>query len=425
MPRLIRDAEAFMTRSVFLLILAGAVLYAQTITGTIVGTVSDPGGLAIAGADVTLAHPATGLERRVATGENGGFVFTSVGPGEYRLTVKREGFKTAERKNLNLTASETLAAGDIRLEVGSTSESVTVTAEGATVQTASAERAGVITSSQVSSLLIRGRNVLSLMQLLPGVVDLSDRDAIDRSLGVNVQGGRNNTTNVTLDGMTMVDIGNNNSNTVNVGMDAVAEVKVLLSNYQAEYGRMSGGNVQLVTKSGARDFHGLGSYFKRHEEFNANNFFNNRLGLPKPRTRMNVWSYNIGGPVYIPKLFNKNKEKLFFFWSQEFWPRKTAQPISQLTVPTPLERAGDFSQTLELDGRLIPVNDTTTGRPFPGNLVPASRFDPNGRALLNIFPQPNFFDRSISAGRYNYVFQAETETPLRLETIKVDYNFDP
>ena len=103
-------------------------------------------------------------------------------------------------------------------------------------------------------------------------------------------------------------------------MDAVAEVKILLGNYSAEYGRLSGANVQLVTKSGTKDFHGLFSYFKRHEEFNANNFFNNRLGVAKPRYRFNTWNYNIGGPIYIPGKFNKNHDKLFFFWSQEFWP---------------------------------------------------------------------------------------------------------
>ena len=333
--------------------LASIAVHGQTSTGVIVGNVSDPGGLAVGGAEVILVQPSTGLERRANTAENGSFAFPSLVPGEYQIRIQRQGFKTAERRNLNLTSSETLAVGDIVLDIGSTAESVTVTAEGATVQTASSERSGVVTNTQVESLLIRGRNVLSLMQLLPGVVDASDRDAIDRGFGFNVQGGRSNTTNVTLDGMTMVDIGNNNSGTVSVGMDAIAEVKVLLTNYQAEYGRMAGGNVTLITKSGSKEFHGMGSYFKRHEQFNANNFFNNRNGLAKPISRLNVYSYNVGGPVTIPKVFNQNREKLFFFWSQEFWPRQNSLPISQLTTPTELERNGDFSQTLELDGRLI------------------------------------------------------------------------
>ncbi|MBL8229170.1 MAG: carboxypeptidase regulatory-like domain-containing protein [Bryobacterales bacterium] len=399
-------------------------LVSQTITSTITGSVSDSSGLPVAGATVTLIHPATGYERRAATSETGAFVFASVAPGEYRVTVQQEGFKVAERRNLNVTSSETLGLGDIRLEVGSTTESVTVTAEGSSVQTVSGERSGVVTSAQVENILIRGRNVLTLLQLLPGITNPGNPDSLGRNFSPNVQGGRGNTTNVTLDGMSMSDIGNNTSTTVSVPMDAVAEVKVLLSNYQAEYGRMSGGNVQLVTKSGTRDFHGIGSWFKRHEQFNANNFFNNRFGVPKPRERLNVYSYNLGGPVMIPKLFNRDRNKLFFFFSQEFWPRAVDLPTAQLTVPTQLERAGDYSQTVELDGRPIPIVDPVARQSMPGNRIPASRLDPTGTAILNLFPMPNFFDRGISGGRFNYVFQSGIRTPQRIETLKIDHNLN-
>jgi hypothetical protein len=400
-------------------------LAAQTVTGVISGSVLDPSGLPIARADVTLTQPATGFERRTTSGENGSFVFAGVDPGQYKIAVKRDGFKQAERRNLNLTASGRLAVGEIQLQVSSVSESVTVTSEGATVQTASSERAGVVTSSQVQNILIRGRNVTSLLQLLPGVVDNTDRDAIDRGFTVNVQGGRSNTNNLTLDGMTMIDVGNNLGGTVSVGMDAVAEVKVLLTNYQAEYGRMSGANVQLVTKSGTRDVHGMFSYFKRHEQFNANGFFSNLTGLAKPRSRLNTYSYNVGGPVTIPKLFNRGREKLFFFWSQEFWPRSAGLPIGQLTTPTELERRGDFSQTVELNGAAIRVIDPLSGQPVSGNVIPASRLDASGRALLNFFPPPNFLDTRISGRRYNYVFQANVDTPQRLETLRTDYQVHP
>src|SRR2546425_6425585 len=159
---------------------------------------------------------------------------------------------------------------------------------------------------------------------------------------------------------------------------------------------MSGANISLVTKSGTRDFHGLGSYFKRHEQFNANDFFNNRLGVPKQRYRYNTWTYNIGGPVYIPGKFNRNREKLFFFWSQEFWPQK-ASGTYRITTPTAVERNGDFSQTLDVNNRLIQIKDPfNNGAPFPGNQIPANRIDKNGQALLKLFPIPNFFDRGIS-----------------------------
>jgi Carboxypeptidase regulatory-like domain/TonB-dependent Receptor Plug Domain len=397
-------------------------LAAQSITGSLVGTVKDTSDQAVVGAAVTLVQVSTGAERQTKTNQHGDFFFGSLQPGEYKISVTQSGFKRTEKQAVQLSAVETLSVGDLILEVGGVNEAVTVTAQGATVQTASAERSGVVTSQQVENLLIRSRNVMSLLQLLPGVVDQTENDRLDRNWNINVQGNRRNTNSVSLDGVSLNAIGNNFNSVVGVSQDAVAEVKVLLSNYQAEYGRMSGANISLVTKSGTREFHGLGSYFKRHEQFNANNFFNNRLGVAKPRYRFNTWNYNVGGPAYIPKVFNRNRDKLFFFFSQEYWPLKLTQPLVQLTVPTELERAGDFSQSLDLNGRLITITDPVTRQPFQGNRIPTNRIDPNGQALLKVFPKPNFFDRALSAGRYNYVSQTESSTPQRTETLKVDYN---
>jgi hypothetical protein len=409
--------------------LSTGALYAQTITGTIAGSVFDSTGLPVLGASITLSQASTGAERKSASDERGGFAFSSLQPGEYHLKVVMSGFKTLERRSLMLSASETLALGSLTLEVGATTETITVTAQGAMVQTATAERAGIITSSQVDGILIRSRNVMSLLQLLPGIVDLTETERIEPNWDFYALGNRRNTNNVALDGMTLNAVGNNFNSVVSVSMDAVSEVKVLLSNYQAEYGRMSGANIQIVTRSGSREFHGLVSYFKRHEQFNANNFFNNRTiiagqPLPKPRYRYNTWSYNIGGPVYIPGRFNRNKDKLFFFWVQEFWPLKSTLAQRQVTVPTELERRGDFSQSLDLNNRLIVVNDPVARTPMPGNIVPANRIDANGQTLLKVFPMPNFFDRSISGGRYNYVFQPEGNNPTRTETLKLDYHLN-
>jgi outer membrane receptor protein involved in Fe transport len=413
-----------MIRLVSLFLLAMLPAAAQTITGSIAGSVRDASGLAVSGAEVNLRHGGTGAQRKSSTNERGDFIFPSLQPGLYEVVVSMSGFKTAERKGINLTASETLSLGDVTLEIGAVSERVTVTAQGATVQTASAERSGVVTSSQVQNLLIKGRNVTSLLALLPGVVDRADSDSPDRNFNIYVQGNRRNTNAFMLDGMALNAIGNNFNVLVGVSQDAVAEVKILLSNYQAEYGRMSGANVQIVTKSGTKEFHGLGSYFKRHEQFNANNFFNNRLGVNKPTYRFNTWNYNVGGPVYIPGKFNRNKDKLFFFFSQEYWPLRRSQPVAQRTVPTDLERAGDYSQSLDLNNRLIVVRDPAANQPFAGNRIPAARLDPNGTALLKFFPAANFFDRGISAGRYNYVFQTDNNTPQRTETLKLDYNIN-
>ena len=406
-------------------VLCAPAVRAQSTNGTITGTVRDSSGLALVGASVKLVQTTTGAERLGTSNELGAFTFPSVVAGEFNVFISAPGFRSAERKGVNLSATETLSLGEFKLEVGATSDSVTVTVQGASVQTASSERSGTITTAQVENLAVRGRNVPSLAKLLPGVVMTGESDQVDISNNIRALGGRSSTNNMSLDGVPMNDIGNNNGYSVYVSMDAVSEVKILLGNYSAEYGRLSGANVQIVTKSGTKDFHGLGSYFKRHEQFNANNFFNNRLGAAIPRYRFNTYNYSIGGPAYIPGLFNKSKDKLFFFWSQEFWPIKTSGGLNTITMPTALERSGDFSQAVDLNGARINIKDPTSGLQFPNNVVPASRIDASGQALLKVFPLPNFFDTTISARRYNYVFQEDTANPKRTQTLRMDYNLNP
>lgn len=410
-----------------LMVLLSTALVAQTITGTMTGTVLDPSGAAVAGADVTASQAATGAQRTVQTNELGDFIIGSLQPGVYTMTVTSPGFKTLQRTNVVLASAETLAVGRLSLEIGAVTDQVTVVAEGVAVQVASSERAGVITTGQLENLLVKSRNPMSLLSLMPGVVDrggIGNTERVDRNFDISVQGNRRNANTVTVDGMPTNPMGNNFNGVVMLGQDSVAEVKVLLSNYPAEYGRSSGATVNFVTKSGTKEFHGLASYFKRHEQFNANDFFNNRFGRPKPRYRYNTWNYNIGGPVALGN-FNKNKDKLFFFWSQEFWPLRVPQPIAQITVPTVLERQGNFTQSIDLNNRLIPIRDPNTRQIFPGNVVPASLLNSSGLSLLKVFPEPNFLDRGISGGRYNYVFQVENETPIRMENARIDYNLKP
>ena len=397
---------------------------AQTITSSIVGSVVDSSGLPVGGAQAALSNVATGAGRNAVTDDRGNFVFPSLPLGEYILVVTNQGFKRVEKRGIRLSAQETLPVGSITLEVGAVTETVTVTSQGVVVQTASSERAGAILGSQVENLMIKGRNAMSLLQLLPGVVDLQNREEkIDRNFDIFVQGNRAANNSVTIDGMVANPMGNNFNTVVVLGQDAIAEVRVLLTNFQAEYGHASGATVNIVSKSGGRDFHGLGSHFRRHEQFNANNFFNNRLSQPKPRYRYNTWNYNVGGPISIGK-FNRNKDKVFFFWSQEFWPLKIPAPIRQITMPTELERAGDFSQTLDVNNRLIPITDPSSRQPFPGNRIPANRMDQSGQALLKVFPMPNFPNRSVSGGTYNYIFQDENKIPTRLENLRADYHLN-
>ena len=369
-----------MVKMLLVVVLSCLPAFAQSITGAISGVVVDPSNAVVTGVQVRLTSSATGAERNSTTNESGRFFFGSLQPGAYKLSLEAAGFKRLEQSQINVSAAETVSLPDLKLEVGQTTDSVEVRASSAVVQTQTAERAGTLTNSQVQTLSIRGRNVTSLVSLLPGVVDLDDQENLAINWNFNVQGNRRNTNNLTIDGATVNAVGNNFNSVVAVSMDAVAEVKVLLSNFQAEYGRLSGANIQVVTKSGTRDFHGLASYFKRNEVLNANDFFNNRLGRVRPRYRFDTWNYQIGGPVYIPGKFNRNRDKLFFFWSQEYWPLSTPVDLATRTTPTELERRGDFSQSVDVNNAPIIVRDPANGRaPSPATSSPPTGSIPTAR----------------------------------------------
>jgi len=231
--------------------------FGQAITGSISGTVEDPSGAAVPSAKVTLIDTETRVERTTTLNDHGDFVFNSVPPGEYTIKIEASGFKAFLIPSINLTASEKLPLPKTVLQVGATQETVIVKADAAVVQTASAERSSVINSSQMDDLMINGRTALSVVALVPGVVA--------NGANYNVSGLRLGQINITSDGINIVEPGSEYQTNTTVAMDAVAEVKVLTSNYQAEFGRKAGGSVQMVTKSGARDFHGQISYYKRNE----------------------------------------------------------------------------------------------------------------------------------------------------------------
>ena len=399
---------------VFLIgLIAAAISPAQTISGFISGTVTDPSGAVVPGAQIKLANEANGLQRDGVTSESGGYSFVSVQPGTYSLSVEHTGFKTYRRRGIALSANERLPQ-DIQLEVGAAADAVNVEARAAAVQTNSAERADTVTNQQYETQPLKGRDFMGLLKLLPGVVDTNKRESpTNNSLsGLNISGNREGTYNLTLDGVTNLDAGSNTGPYFEPSADSVAEVHVLLSNYQAEYGRNSGGQINVVTKSGSREYHGSAYYYKRNEYLNANNFFNNKSGLPRPKYRYDMFGYTLGGPVAIPHLFEKAKQRLFFFFSEEFQPTKLPNPLGQLTVPTQQERDGDYTATAAT------IKDPTTGAPFPGKIIPKSRINSLGQALLNVFPLPNTVG---VGGRYNYNFQVTTNDPRRVDLLRVDY----
>jgi hypothetical protein len=405
-------------------LIAGA--SAQGLTGQISGSLADAQGGAVSNAKVEVINEETAQSRVGASDAAGNFVVTQLLPGTYSLVVTADGFKKFEQKGIIVPANERVVVRKATLEVGDVSQTVTVTAEAPNVQTESAERAGLISETQIQNIALKGRDYMGMVRLLPGVVDTGAREAPgwNNLVGVNINGSRAGTLNLTLDGVSSLDTGSQTGPYLAPGLDAIGEIKVLLTNYQAEYGRSSGGTINVVIKNGTRDFHGGGFYFKRHEQFNANGFFNNRDGLDKPRYRFNYWGGHIGGPVIIPGTgFNKNRDKLFFFWSQEYLPRNYPTRIGNLTFPTQAERNGDFSKSSTI------IRDPATGQQFADpsrgtpdnlqglNIIPIGKIDPNGQKLLNIFPLPN-----TTGANFNTVFQSSVNQPRREEILRMDWN---
>ena len=422
MPTLMHQRSVWLALSLILLCAQYAI--AQTVTGAISGTVMDASGNAVAGATVRLINERTNDARVLTTNESGDFRFTAVLPGTYTIKVEQKGFSSFERRGNVLTANEHLAVGELAMKVGELSETVTTVAEGTPVQTESTEHSALISSKQIELISIRGRDVTSLLRILPGVSLTGQSETLGGNFGSsspNIQGGRNTWNMLNVDGARGNDLGSPQNFSSTINFDAIGEVKVLLNGFQAEYAGNGATNVNIVTKSGTSEYHGSGYWYKRHEQFNANNFFNNLNNRPKPLYRYSTLGATIGGPVRLPKLSDKLKDKLFFFYSFEDSQVKEPQALRQATVPTDLERKGDFSQTRDVNNALIVIRDPVTGAPFPGNVIPANRINKNGQALLNVFPLPNATDRNITRGQFNHLFQESLTRPRRQHLFRTDY----
>ncbi|MBL0156493.1 MAG: TonB-dependent receptor [Bryobacterales bacterium] len=400
---------------------------AQNITGALTGVVIDPAGAAVPAAQVELINQQTQSKQSTASNDSGLFQFASVLPGSYTLNVSMAGFRSHNVKDINITMNERRSLGDIVLQVGQVQEKVEVTAEATPVQTASSERAGLVTQTQLLNTAIRGRDFVALLATLPGIYD-ENMQARDVSKGpgaggLHINGGRSTSINFALDGIQNTDTGSNGGSHVQPNMDAVEEVVVLTSNYQAEHGRNSGGTINVTTKSGTQQFHGSAYWFYRHEGLYANSYFRNRTKTARPIERIQNFGYTLGGPIYTKK-WNQNKDKLFFFWSQEYVRRQSFFATQFVTTPTALERQGDFSNTRDVNGALIAIKDPTTGASFAGNIIPQSRISKAGSAILNFFPLPNYTETD-SALKYsrNYRSSGSGQFPRRQDLFRVDYNF--
>jgi hypothetical protein len=383
--------------------------FSQTVSSTIVGTLTDPGNALIPGAQLTLTEKSTGATYSGKSNEAGLFRFLDLKAGEYSLRVKADGFKTFDMSAISLASSENRDLGTLVLQLGSLAEEVSVTAQATAVQTASSERSALVDSTQLDEIALKGRDLYGYMHLIPGVVDstasrdLSNAFAVQ---GIGINGQSSNKKNVMFDGITMLDAGGQNDTYVAPNLDSLAEVKVATNGFQAEFGRQAGGAINLITKNGTKEFHGSAYWNRRHEDMNANTFFNNRSGIQRPLYRYFVGGYSIGGPIFIPKLWNKQRQRFFFFASQEYTRVKVPTVNSTANMPTQAERSGDFSKSVNSVGKLIPVIDPNTGTAFAGNLIPQSRIDPTGQAILSLFKPPNGYVNPAPGQQYSANFLA-------------------
>ena len=402
---------------------------AQSVTGQISGTVTDSAGAVIVGVAVKLTSDLTKQVREFKTDSGGEFLFPNLVPGGYSLHVAQLGFKSYNRTGLTVAGAEKVALSEIRLEVGDVASSIEVTAETAHVATDSSDRTIVVNRMQIENTPLAGRNYLGVLRTLPGVQVTTSADSRGFGSGGTggINGGQTGAFLITLDGISNQDTGavGSLSGLVSPSVDAIGEVQVMTGNYSAAYGSRSGGQMNVSIKNGTPQFHGTSYYYLRHEQFNSNEWFNNKLGNPKGRYRYQNPGGTIGGPVLIPGTgFNKNRTKLFFFFSEDDLFNTATGPVNHFTMPTALERSGDYSLTTTSTGVQIPVKSPATGLPYPGNVIPPSTVSPIGAALMNLLPLPNTTDPTGQRG-YNFQSQYVLDNPRRDRIVRVDYNINP
>jgi hypothetical protein len=406
---------------------------AQEITGTITGFVRDSSGAVVPGAMVTVKNTATGQERKVTTGDAGEYAIPLLPIGPYTVMVEKSGFKKYLRENIVLHVNERLPV-DVELQVGAIEETVTIIGAAPLVKTETHTVESLITGEMIRELPLNNRNFAQLTQIAPGVSSTQGSTLGFGGLtgiSISINGGRTTAINFSLDGARNVDTGSNNTLFNYPSVDAIAEFNIMTNSYDAQFGRNGSGVVNVVTRSGGRDFHGAAYEFLRNDKLQARNPFltaplrgishadcfaaganpsrDERCRFKGP-LRYNNFGYNVGGPVWIPKLYGSGRDKTFFFFSQEFRRiRETAIRFGQ--YPTAAQRQGVFTTT---------ITDPRTGQPFPNNTIPADRIDRNARQIIdNFMPLPN----SPTEGPNAFRTTGSAPTNFHQELVRIDHNF--
>jgi hypothetical protein len=421
--------------------LAAASLFAQEFRGTFSGSVTDAQGAVVPQNKIVATEMRTGVKSETHSETSGAYTIPFLAPGEYEIAAEVTGFKKFVRQGLTLEPGEHPIV-DIHLEVGASTESVTVTGDAPLIEAANASVGQVVTGKEVESIPVNGRTPLMLGQLAMGVISSTEPGVEVRPFDVGTPGGfslggaPSGTNELLLDGVP--NGGYTNQMVYSPPQDAVMEVRVNVFESDASFGHTAGGTANMITKSGTNELHGSVYEFFQHSDLAGNQFFYNAQGLPRPTYRFNQYGLAAGAPVWIPKVFN-GKNRLFWFFAWEGLhdgdpatsPRETSSPQNFATVPTAAERQGDFSALLKVStaSTNYAIYDPATGvlsgsqvsrQPFPNNVIPTSRLNPIALNLLQFYPlpnttgQPNGFD--------NYACNFLTSNGYDNELIRVDFN---
>ena len=412
---------------------------------TITGTVTDASGAAVPNVAITLTNQATSQVRQTVSNGNGIYSFGNVGVGRFTLSASVTGFQKFTRTDIVVNTAQTLKE-DIGLTVGSEGQTVTVQANALQVQTETSEISNLISGAQVTQLATNGRNVTALATLGMGVSDtlpsFSGVLALTSANGISFNGTRSTHNIYLLDGGELNDRGCGGCFSSLPSIDALAEFQTLDSNYTPDYGIGSGGTILMVIKSGTKDFHGSAWYFNRNEDYDANNYFTNLAGQGRPKFRLNEPGFNIGGPLFIPHIYNTNRTRTFFFVNEE-WRKLnqgSAPAVANTIMASNFPTAGQplaYTPTNEKPSKTCPAppcvpvtsdparlalyaaNGLVPGASFPNNIIPANLMDPNAILEVNAgtFPKPNL-------GADQYISSIPQPTDAREDVVRIDHTIN-
>ncbi|MGA3227503.1 MAG: carboxypeptidase regulatory-like domain-containing protein [Acidobacteriaceae bacterium] len=451
---------------------SGSALHAQT--GLITGTVVDPSGAAIPGAQIQIINQATGdLTRQTTSDGSGTFRALNVPAATYRVKVNAPGMQALDRSGVVLDQDQSLNLGQVALTLGQASQTVTVSTQQPLIDTATSNNSSVIDQRQVTEQPLNGRDFESLMTTLPGVVTNNNsqfRLVFNQTDDFYVNGMRGTANNFFLDGVINTDVGANDGEYTNLSIDAVGEFKTLTGNFNAEYGRSPGVMILVNTKSGGQQFHGTAYEFNRNTDYNANDWFSNHDGLSRANLKFNQFGGNIGGYIPIPKVSPRSNKRAFFFFNYEGTRANRPNGSTYYTMPqpsmlgigtpngeadlAPVYRPGnmcDFNGTStctpihDTNGNLVQngqvfmpgtvkydsVGEVLTGTPYAGNIIPASQFNSQYAAMIKYFTPG--YRGSFNHPTYNNGFGDEEQINFQDTYVfyknqyvgRVDFNIGP